>query len=294
MGRVDVYPNGPVAGPPSAQLGYAEITTTQGSITTVTDITGLAVTITVPAGRRIKITVEAGVNSNTVTDGVDVQICEGATVLQDRTAKLDTNAEVAIHTDVILTPSAGTHTYKVRASRFAGSGSVTFVAASNKPAYILVEDITGTFWNGVPVTNPPACRVFHNAAQSIAHNTATTLAFNSERYDTDTMHDNVTSNSRITIKTAGVYSLSTNIRWQSAAGNSTRLVRILLNNATTIAETQIDGATGAIEMIASCDYKLAVSDFIETQVYQFQGGSLNIEAVGNLSPEFSASWVALG
>lgn len=152
MGRVDLYPTTVLQGPPSAQLGYAEITANQSGITTVTDITGLSVTITVPAGRRIKISTDVGVSSTVVTDGVDVQINEGATVLQDRATKLDANSEVAVHTEVIVTPSAGTHTYKIRVSRFAGTGSVTVAAASNKPAFINVEDITGTLWNGSLVT----------------------------------------------------------------------------------------------------------------------------------------------
>lgn len=132
-------------GAPSSTLAYAEILASQGSITTATDVTGLSVTVTVPAGRRIRISSEAGISSTVATDGVDYQICEGATVLQDRTAKLDVQApEVVIHTEVIVSPSAGTHTYKIRASRFAGTGTATVTAASNKPAYILVEDITAS------------------------------------------------------------------------------------------------------------------------------------------------------
>lgn len=132
-------------GAPASTLAYAEILAAQSGITTVTDIVGLAGTVTVPAGRRLKISTEIGVFSSVNTDGVDVQICEGATVLQDRTVKLDsTTVEVLVHSEVIVSPSAGIHTYKIRVSRFVGTGSVTALAASNKPAFILIEDITGS------------------------------------------------------------------------------------------------------------------------------------------------------
>lgn len=160
--------------------------------------------------------------------------------------------------------------------------------------------ITAANWNTDLVenikflANPPACRVYHNAAQSIPHNTPTILAFNSERFDTDTMHDTATNNSRITIKTAGLFHVQANVEWASAGGNSTRLVTLLLNGATTIGQAQIDGATGTQAMLVSSLYKFAVNDYIQVRVYHFQGGAVNLNSAGAYSPEFSAVWVGLG
>ena len=57
----------------------------------------------------------------------------------------------------------------------------------------------------------PGARVYHNANQSISNTTVTALAFNSERWDTDTIHDT----DRI-----GAASLNTN---QNIAGTLARL-----------------------------------------------------------------------
>ena len=43
-----------------------------------------------------------------------------------------------------------------------------------------------------------SCKVGHNSNQIIANGVNTTLNFDIEDYDTDTMHDTVTNNERIT------------------------------------------------------------------------------------------------
>jgi len=82
MGRVDIYPTTVQQGPPSAQLGYAEVTSSQTGISAETDLTGLAVTVTVPAGRRIRITGQIQAQSATTSGTVLLRLKEGATVLQ--------------------------------------------------------------------------------------------------------------------------------------------------------------------------------------------------------------------
>src|SRR5262245_22049217 len=98
---------------------------------------------------------------------------------------------------------------------------------------------TSTFGNIVKgdldfLANPPACRAYHNAAQALTTGVEASLALNSERYDTDTMHDTVTNNSRLTIKTAGLYIITGHVEF---ANNATgyRLGGLRVNNTTTIA-----------------------------------------------------------
>jgi hypothetical protein len=67
---------------------------------------------------------------------------EGATQLQSgdwimRPANVSAKAVCS----VILSPSAGSHTYKLTALRAAGTGNITMAANSLAPAFILVEDI---------------------------------------------------------------------------------------------------------------------------------------------------------
>jgi hypothetical protein len=147
--------------------------------------------------------------------------------------------------------------------------------------------------NGIfEVSYAPAVRVYHNAAQSITSATPTALAFNSERFDqagnaADTMHDNVTNNSRLTCRYAGVYQITGNA---SFAANATgyRQLEIKLNNTTTI-ESSIDmtaSGTVASRILCTTLYSLAVNDYVELIAYQTSGGGLNVDVIGNLSPEF--------
>lgn len=134
-------------------------------------------------------------------------------------------------------------------------------------------------------------RVYHNATQSIPTATRTALAFNSERYDTDAIHDPVTNNSRLTCKTAGKYILSGSISF-SAHATGLRNLRIRLNGSTVLVDLLL-GMTfdnqwsGAVSTI----YDLAVNDYVELTVYQNSGGNLIIYASPNSTPEFMMSRV---
>lgn len=139
----------------------------------------------------------------------------------------------------------------------------------------------------------PVCKVYNNANQSIANNAATVLAFNSEFYDTDTMHDPVTNNSRITIKTAGKYRVSANVNWNSNV-TGRRALELKVNGTTIIASTvinpQADGvySTG---MSVSTTRQFAVNDYIEVITTQGSGGALDVLYFAEYSPHFMAERV---
>jgi hypothetical protein len=130
---------GPNAG---GTLGYEEVTANQGGITTETDLTGLSVTVTVGASRRIKVTA-AGNVFRSVADGTSVlRIKEGVTTLQRLQYQPNVINEGEFRQgSAILTPSAGSHTYKLSLERTTGTGTVTFDAMADRPGFILVEDI---------------------------------------------------------------------------------------------------------------------------------------------------------
>jgi hypothetical protein len=139
----------------------------------------------------------------------------------------------------------------------------------------------------------PAARVFHNAAQSTTTAVAFVLAFNSERFDTDTIHDTSTNNSRLTCKTAGKYQITANVDW---VGNATgyRQIYLRLNGATIIASA-IDPQLGAginTHQSVTTLYDLAVNDYVEAVVIQTSGGSLNVNSTANYSPEFMMARIA--
>lgn len=128
---------------PRGALGVATVTSNQTGVTTEVDLTGMTVTVTVGAGRRIRISfttllIPAGAVNTTAS----VTIKEGATVLRECFFLMNNvSAPVTATDSVVLTPSSGSHTYKLTLSRAVGAGSVETNAQSTRPAYILVEDI---------------------------------------------------------------------------------------------------------------------------------------------------------
>ncbi len=119
------------------EIGYAEVMADQGSITTIVDLTSLTATVTVAAGRRIRISAgcrhsNSGANSNVL------YIREGSTTLQTASLIGSTSTQF-LNGAVVITPTAGAHTYKLSAET--GGGTMTMRASSTSPAFILVEDI---------------------------------------------------------------------------------------------------------------------------------------------------------
>lgn len=129
---------------PSSTLGYTEATANQSGITTEVDLTNLAVTINIAAGRRIKISTNVLLESSVIDDLGRVSIREGANLLAlDQQILRPVNNGNSFHTSVVLSPSAGSHTYKLTSQRVSGTGNIQSVAQPSFPAFILVEDITG-------------------------------------------------------------------------------------------------------------------------------------------------------
>jgi hypothetical protein len=131
-----------------------------------------------------------------------------------------------------------------------------------------------------PSISPPLASVFNSVVQSITNNTETTVTFDSETLDTDTIHDTVTNNSRLTCKTAGTYLvLFVGDFTANATGVRYGLIR---KNGTTQLGPRSDvssltaGANGTVQgwTLAS----LAVNDYVEVRVFQNSGGSLNFDA----------------
>lgn len=136
----------------------------------------------------------------------------------------------------------------------------------------------------------PAARVSHDADQTISNDSQTTLAFNTEKYDTDTIHDPSTNNSRLTCKTAGQYTISASIQFASNSTGS-RSILIVLNGTTIIGSDQRRAADIATTCNLSIDYVLAVNDYVEVQAYQNRGGNLNVVSSGERTPLFMMKYI---
>jgi hypothetical protein len=133
------------------------------------------------------------------------------------------------------------------------------------------------------------CRVYNNAAISIANNTLTDLTFNSEYWDTDGMHDTSVDTARVTCVTAGYYLMIGQVEFAVASAGRRQLL-IVVDGATTIAVVEADTAlAGGVNhnLQISTIYALTAGDFVTLRVFQNSGGPLNVNAKANWSPDFS-------
>jgi len=130
----------------------------------------------------------------------------------------------------------------------------------------------------------PSCRAQRTSSQSIPNSTYAGVSFDAEVWDNDAIHDPATNPTRLTAKTAGIYSIVGHAEW-AANGTGKRLLSIWLNGGTIISMVQdypATGTEGPVMQIAT-QYTLSVNDFIELALYQTSGGALNI-VTGNILP----------
>lgn len=165
--------------------------------------------------------------------------------------------------------------------------------------------VTASIWNTDLVenikflANPPACRVYHNANQNVNDSASTALAFNSERWDTDSMHDTATNNSRITINTAGLYVVTGSVEITQATDYVRWFLELKANGATTIAvHADPDPGTPNLsrQLTISTIWKFTAGNYIELLVFQDNTANVAraVNSVAAYSPEFSAVWLGLG
>lgn len=126
--------------------------------------------------------------------------------------------------------------------------------------------------------DPPSCAVYASSSQSVSDNTPTALTANTERFDNDAMHSTSSNTSRITIQTAGRYTLSTVVRF-AANATGIRLVEFYVNATDRHFVGQHISASGVSTTIISGSQPLtfAASDYVEVRANQTSGGSLDID-----------------
>lgn len=140
----------------------------------------------------------------------------------------------------------------------------------------------------------PTCLAFNSANQSIANSIEQLLTYDSEVYDTDTIHSTSSLTGRLTCKTAGKYSIVLNINF---AQNSTgiRFASIRLNGSTLIAAQDtkaIDDGASRTFLSVTAQYILAINDFVDSTAFQNSGAGLNVEATGK-EPNFGMILVSI-
>lgn len=124
-------------------------------------------------------------------------------------------------------------------------------------------------------------RVTKSAVQSLSNDTDTISTFNTETFDVDGYHDNSVNNSRLTIPTGktGYFLIVAQNTW-AANTTGTRNMRIKKNGSTYIAASESPANVSSFnkaDTISSIAY-LVATDYVEVEVYQNSGGSLNVNS----------------
>lgn len=148
------------------------------------------------------------------------------------------------------------------------------------------------------LANPPACFVYNSANQPINDATETTLTFDSERHDTDSMHSTSSNTGRITFNTAGLYLIEGNIRIAAGADYSMAYLSIRRDGTTEIAivlHTTTTFNTNPI-LCVSVVRKFTATQYVELRAYQDNTANTARNVLNNAesSPTFSATWIGLG
>ncbi len=122
-----------------------------------------------------------------------------------------------------------------------------------------------------------SCEVYRNGDQVITTATDTLIEWIQEFNDPTNMHDNSTDNTKIKIATAGIYLVTSSIRWVS---NSTGVRRMRIKgNGSNLSGSYIP-ADGNSRQSCSIIVKLAATDYIEVEVYHNRGSNLSVDNLG--------------
>lgn len=161
---------------------------------------------------------------------------------------------------------------------------------------VFVASTPLTVFNLNDVFDKPRCSLYFEEDTSIANNTSTLLAFDSEMFDIGGLHSTASNTGRITIPTgaAGVYLLQASIGWASTAGGGVRRVTLKLNGTTDLSVSNQLAMTSQNNYNRVCAVaSLAVGDFVEVYVLQTSGGAIDAEGDSTIEyiNQFSAMWL---
>lgn len=161
--------------------------------------------------------------------------------------------------------------------------TITLPNASGTVA--LTSDITATAFVG--------CSIYKSASQTLTKGSQVIITFNSENYDTDSLHDTSSNTSRITIPTGKGGKWLFN--WTLGVQSSDQIFTSLYKNGSaltlgtignTFSGVQNTGGYSVRSLSGSVVLSLAAGDYIEFSVNISGSGSADVEAT-----IFSASWL---
>ena len=111
-----------------------------------------------------------------------------------------------------------------------------------------------------------------STTQSIPNTTVTNISWNSESSDTDNIL--TPTSATATVPVAGVYAITANVNWASAATNG--FLRITAGGTAYDFDASMAGSAGTGTLVVS----LSASATVVVAVYQATGGALNVSTAG--------------
>lgn len=129
-------------------------------------------------------------------------------------------------------------------------------------------------------------RIANSANLALASAAITTLTFDSTRFFTEP----IGASDRFTAPRAGRYAIGGHVRF-AAHATGQRVLYLRVNGTTYIAiDSRVSVGAGApTDGHVATLTQLAAGDYVQLQAYQDSGGSLNVTAAAEYSPEF---WIA--
>jgi len=142
---------------------------------------------------------------------------------------------------------------------------------------------------------PPRASVYRTTNLSVPISVETAVPFDSEFYDTNSMHDAVNP-SRLTIPVAGMWAVGYQLRWSGVSSGVLEYLesRIRLNGTAgtnnRIGYVIFGGVNSLLPLAATIDLPLAAGDYLEVTVTQDNTTNIacNIDAV--VWPRFWATY----
>lgn len=138
------------------------------------------------------------------------------------------------------------------------------------------------------VSEPPTAQAYRSSHQSIANNTLTTVVFNVELWDTDTMYSTATNTERLTFTTAGTYIVTACLAWNKDVDGD-RIAQIRKGGTDILAYESKD--SGGADLIVGHSLvvqdSFAATNYIEARV-QHTGGAALLLLSESYSPIFTA------
>jgi hypothetical protein len=229
-----------------------------------------------------------GSSIDTTTKNLNPQTTTGALAYRSATANVNTALPLGTANQVLRVNSGGTapewattadQTPLTTKGDLFGFDTADARIPIGTNGHILTADSTqslGLKWAAPAATAFNGAQVKKSVAQSTGAGGVTTITFDQENYDTNSYHDNVTNNSRLTVPTTGYYrfTINTGMANYPVGVNEFLQIRLYKNGS------QVQASL--TQYIASFDAQATAGDYFEFVYYNDLAQSLN----GTFSVEF--------